>query len=307
MVDEAKPMPKTQDDIMNTSLQNPLEGVLVLEQDETVKFYSKAILTSEDATEPNVGQFILTNRRYLFRSGDNNRELALSAITDVATDYDYVIGAISLGLSEITQGWMHVVKISTIDKEDLIGLIPNDETTTQDLAKALELLTGREKESVPKPEIQETEPARFVLACTPHRPWSISITWQQGEYPVTASKARELTEGRRGVSKLDEGRNGYLVLTNQRVVFAAKTDSLSNKETVTYSVNLEDITSVSHDKFSFNDRLIVSDKSNTQKGFIEPDIQSMTEPIKAALARRKAEVDGHAEPSGSQPTPGPEP
>jgi hypothetical protein len=283
--------PKSPDEILSASLQNPLEGVLVPEQDETIKFYTKAVTINEGAAEAKVGQFILTNKRYVFHAEDNHREQVLSNVTNVSVDYDYVIGAISLGLPEITQGWMHVMKISTIEKDDLISLIPNDEALTKNVAEALRLLGGVEKESIPKPEAPTITQARFVMAPTRHRPWGVAIDWQQGEYPITASKAKEFVETQRNRPRGDSGKNGYLVLTNQRIIFAAKVNSLSEEQTVTYVVNLEAIASVSHDKFGFNDKLVVTEESNIEKGFVEPDIQAMIEPTREAIARRRLEVD----------------
>jgi hypothetical protein len=290
MDDKTNLAPKSSDEILNASLQNPLEGVLQLEQDETTKFYTRAVLINEGAAEAKVGQFIVTNKRYVFHSGDHHREQVLSNIADVSVDYDYVIGAISLGLPEVTQGWMHVMKISTIEKEDLISLIPNDEVLSQNVVETLRVLSGNEKKDIPKSEAPIVAPARFEMAPTRHRPWGISIDWQLGEYPITASKAKEFLENQKARPK-EAGKNGYLVLTNQRIVFAAKANSLSQDQTVTYSVNLEGVTSISHEKFGFNDKLVVMEESNTQRGFVEPDIQAMIDQMKAAMARRKLEVD----------------
>jgi hypothetical protein len=291
MDDKTSTAPKSSDEILSASLQNPLEGVLLPEQDETIKFHTKAVTINEGAAEAKVGQFILTNKKYVFHSEDDHREQVLSNITKVSVDYDYVIGAISLGLPEITQGWMYVMKISTIERDDLISPIPNDEALINNVAEALRHLSGVEKESIPKSETPIVAPARFVMAPTRHRPWGVSIDWQQGEYPITASKAKEFIESQRNRPRGDAPKEGYLVLTNQRIVFAAKMNNLAQEQKVAYSVNLEAIANVSHEKFGFNDKLVVTEESSIEKGFVEPDIQAMIEPILTALSTRKLEVD----------------
>jgi hypothetical protein len=113
---------------------------------------------------------------------------------------------------------------------------------------------------------------------------------------VTLSKAKELVDSRKPAAKGEAARSdGYLVLTNRRMIFAAKATSPSDGQTVTYSVKLEDIASVSHARIGFNDRLEIVEKSKVEKNFVEPDIQSMIEPIRAALARRKLEMDEQGE------------
>lgn len=86
------------------------------------------------------------------------------------------------------------------------------------------------------------------------------------------------------------GHNGCLILTNQRIIFACKIGRLSQDYAVTYSINLEDITSVSPGRFGFNYKLIVLDKNSQHKDFIKPSIQLLIPKINSAIINRKTQI-----------------
>ena len=122
---------------LENSLPIPFDSSLLLEPGEEVKFESKAIRVVND--EFVVGQFILTNKRYCFEGDQDFRSQWLAEVSQVKTDYDYLVGLVSLGDPSIASGSLHLLKISAKGNAivDSFGFIPDDEETTRTIGQAI--------------------------------------------------------------------------------------------------------------------------------------------------------------------------
>ena len=117
-----------------------------------------------------------------------------------------------------------------------------------------------------------------------------AILWQNEEVIIDYMDCKEFFEDHSVSLGARVGHNGCLILTNQRIIFACKIGRLSQDYAVTYSINLEDIISVSHGRFGFNDKLMVLDKSSQHKDFIHPNIQLLIPKINSAIINRKTQI-----------------
>lgn len=145
------PSSESIDQILNASLSNPLEGTLTLEDDEKVRFQSKALSITGDSFR--IGHFVLTNKRLVFHSEDLHNERILASVRGVTVDYDYLTGLVSLGLPEVTKGWVHLMLISTAqDSTDSFSFIPDSEDLILIVAKAISKMAGVESDTGKPPE-----------------------------------------------------------------------------------------------------------------------------------------------------------
>jgi hypothetical protein len=115
-----------------------------------------------------------------------------------------------------------------------------------------------------------------------------AILWQKDEVYVSCMSCQEFFEDTTQTFGARVGHKGFLVITNQRVLFACKLGFMAKDYGITYGANLEDIVSVSPGKFGFNDKLIILDKNNQRKDFINPNIQSLIPTINSAITERKS-------------------
>jgi hypothetical protein len=118
-----------------------------------------------------------------------------------------------------------------------------------------------------------------------------TILWQNEEVALDYINCKEFFEDRSVSFGARVGRNGCLVLTNQRIIFACKIGMLSKDYAVTYLANLEDVSSVSHGRFGFNDKLIILDKNSQHKDFVQPCIQRLIPTINSTITKRKNEIE----------------
>ena len=147
---------------MEDSLPVPSGSSLVLEPEEEVRFNSRAVRVVNDDFD--VGQFILTNKRYYFEGDQGFRSERLAEISQVKTDYEYLVGLVSLGDPEIESGSLHILQISAKGNAmvDSFGFIPDDEETTRRIGQAILKLSmnSRRDERSPK---QQDAPTRTVV------------------------------------------------------------------------------------------------------------------------------------------------
>lgn len=118
-----------------------------------------------------------------------------------------------------------------------------------------------------------------------------SILWKKNEVLVNwIDGCKELIEDRTRTLGVRMGHEGFLILTNQRIIFTCKNEPLANDYKIIYSVNLEDEISVSQGKFGFNDKLIILENKGQHRDFIKPEIQLLVSIIKTAISKRKNEL-----------------
>lgn len=118
-----------------------------------------------------------------------------------------------------------------------------------------------------------------------------SILWQKNEVLVNwVDGCKEFIEDRTQTLEARVGHEGFLIVTNQRIIFTCKNGPLVKDYEIIYSVNLEDVISVSQGKFGFNDKLVILEKRGQHRDFIKPEIQLFVSIIKTAISKRKNEL-----------------
>jgi hypothetical protein len=117
-----------------------------------------------------------------------------------------------------------------------------------------------------------------------------AILWQENEFPVGQAACQEFFEARGTMFGAELGHKGFLVVTNQRVLFACKLGRMSKNCGLTYGINLEDIVSASLGKFGFNNKLIILDKTNQRKEFINPSLRLLIPIINSAITDRRNQL-----------------
>lgn len=91
------------------------------------------------------------------------------------------------------------------------------------------------------------------------------------------------------------GKDGHLILTNQRILFVCMVGMLSSEYALIYSINLEDIVAASHGRFGLNDKLIILDKHGQHRDFIQPKIHAIIPNINKVMMDRKNYVQAQKE------------
>ena len=91
------------------------------------------------------------------------------------------------------------------------------------------------------------------------------------------------------------GHNGFLIVTNQRLLFACKLGILSKEYAVMYGTNLENIVTISHGRFGFNDKLVILENNNEHRDFIHPKIHDIIPAINSAISERKNQIQSQKE------------
>jgi DNA-directed RNA polymerase subunit RPC12/RpoP len=121
-----------------------------------------------------------------------------------------------------------------------------------------------------------------------------AILWQTDEAPFAWLEAcQEFIEDKSkagGVFGARVGHKGYLIITNQRILFACKMGRLAKDYAVTYGINLEDVMSVSHGRFGFNDKLVILERQGSHRDYIKPKIQALIPTINSAIRLRQEQV-----------------
>ncbi len=122
-----------------------------------------------------------------------------------------------------------------------------------------------------------------------------AILWQKDEIYGANIKCKEFFEDKSKTIGASLGHKGFLVVTNQRILFTCKLGFFSKTYGITYGINLEDIMSVSAGKFGFNDKLVILDKNSQHRDFIQPTIQSFIPKINSAISKRKEQLQSQKE------------
>ena len=119
---------------------------------------------------------------------------------------------------------------------------------------------------------------------------SDAILWQKDEISLSEIECKEFFEDRTRSIGARIGHTGFLVVTNQRVLFGCKLGRLSKEYAVMYGTNLENIVTVSHGKFGYNDKLIILENNNQHRDFVHPKIHSVIPTINSAITERKSQL-----------------
>lgn len=116
-------------------------------------------------------------------------------------------------------------------------------------------------------------------------PWGYAISWQIEEVPIRwIGGCYELLEG--GKMKLFD--KGFLVITNQRVLFICKKRLLGIDYVVRYWINLENIMTVSGSKpWLSGPILTILDKHGQHHDFVGLDIHELIPVINKEMTIRK--------------------
>ena len=116
------------------------------------------------------------------------------------------------------------------------------------------------------------------------------IPWQKDEALKGNSNCSELVKSGNKLFGASMGHHGSLVATNQRVLFACKS-GLAKSYVIMYSVNLENIASVSRGSFGPFAKVVISDLNNNSRDFLA---NSLIIPIiNAAITERKNRLQAH--------------
>jgi hypothetical protein len=121
------------------------------------------------------------------------------------------------------------------------------------------------------------DPSKFTL----DKAISSAILWQKDENPLGVVNCT-LCEGV-GTQQF-QANKGYLVLSNQRLVFVSMQGSLLS---LTHSFNLEDIIAVTP---IGNKQLEVVDRENIRREFVQMPSQQIIELIKSSVIERKNQL-----------------
>ena len=120
--------------------------------------------------------------------------------------------------------------------------------------------------------------------------WGGSVDFQEDEAPFKwMNDCNEYFEDRELGMKL--GRKGFLILTNQRLLFASKTEFHPNDYGVTYVTDLKDIVSVSPGKAGRNDKITVTDNNDQANAFTKYYIHALVPLINNAILHRKEHLE----------------
>ena len=118
-----------------------------------------------------------------------------------------------------------------------------------------------------------------------------AILWQKDEVFVNWVNAQEFFEDRTQTFGARVGHKGFLVLTNQRIIFACKLGFMASDYAITYGISLEDIMSISPGKFGLNDKLVVLERSGQHRDFIQPKINIFIPLINTTISERRSQLE----------------
>ena len=122
-------------------------------------------------------------------------------------------------------------------------------------------------------------------------PWGTAVYLQEDEaIDRDESDVKEFYEDQRVAIGARVGKKGFLILTNQRVLFACKLGLMAKDYAVAYTSNLEEITSVAPGKFGFNQKLVFFSKGGDHRDFIKPGLHFFGSFMNDAISKRKKEL-----------------
>jgi len=177
--------------------------------------------------------------------------------------------------------------------------VPYDFSKSDEENKAQADLETQHKEVQPRQELEEHKPATLQSLETCDRIdvdnlVKGAILWQKDEAPYAwLDSCQEFIEDKTragGWFGARVGHKGFVVVTNQRILFACKMGRLAKDYAVTYGIDLEDVMSVSHGRFGFNDKLVILERQGTHRDFIKPKIQSLIPVINTAISLCQEQV-----------------
>lgn len=120
-----------------------------------------------------------------------------------------------------------------------------------------------------------------------------AIVWQKDEFPVGKATCKQLYRTVMGLST-GMAPDGFMVVTNQRVIVVCKNGMFSRSHNMSYSANLEDITSIAMGKAGWVDTLMIM---QTGQGIEFSDLNSFKPSIRAlfpifnnAISQRKNQI-----------------
>jgi hypothetical protein len=117
-----------------------------------------------------------------------------------------------------------------------------------------------------------------------------AILWEKEETVLGQAECREFFEDKTVSLGARVGHNGFLLVTNQRLLFVCKLGMLAKEYSIIYGTPLEKIMIVSQGRFGFNDKLVILEVNNQHRDFVHPRIQSLIPIINTAIAERKKQL-----------------
>ncbi len=149
----------------------------------------------------------------------------------------------------------------------------------------------RRAEQAHRMEKKAHEERTRMLAELGPRPWGDGVSFEDGEEVVHwEPNFKEFFEDRSASVGARVGNKGFFIVTNRRVIFAAKLGLLSKTYAPIYSTYLEDIVTVSQGKFGFNDKLVLVGRE-VHRDFIREDAQRTVPVVTEAIRLRKRELE----------------
>lgn len=114
------------------------------------------------------------------------------------------------------------------------------------------------------------------------------IVFQNGENLLGDSFCSEFIEGGSLLLGGSIDKKGFLLVTNQRLLFACSYGMFAKGFAITYTVNLENIASVSQGSFGRSDKIMILDKNNRRKDFLANT--NLIPTINTAITERKNQL-----------------
>src|SRR5207247_2961793 len=122
-------------------------------------------------------------------------------------------------------------------------------------------------------------------------PWQGYLPLTEGERAIDwGAGFSEVTQGSESLIGVELGPEGFLVLTNERLCFLAKSGRFSKTYALLYSSPLEEIQAVSSGKIGWNDKLIVL-KQDGPREFARVGAHLLAPKINQAILERKRRVE----------------
>lgn len=176
---------------MEASVVLPTEITVSLMPEEKAKFYSKALIVRlDDSKDPfTIGSFVLTDKRFMFVTDVVNKSVDLVSVTSASTDFEYVVGLVSSGNSDIKSPWVNMMVIATISVEkDCFGLVPDNKELVQAVCIAMiELKTGRHEVN-PSDNTKQDRLAKDEIANKEPEGLSKTVGEGEGSAPVATQE-----------------------------------------------------------------------------------------------------------------------
>lgn len=120
-----------------------------------------------------------------------------------------------------------------------------------------------------------------------------AIVWQKDEFPLGKATCKQLYRTVMGLST-GMAPDAFMVITNQRVIVVAKNGMFSRGYVLSYSANLEDITSIAMGKAGWVDTLMIMQTGQgiefSDLNAFKPSIRALFPIFNNAIGQRKNQL-----------------